>query len=94
MSTIQDRLQSALAGRYEVEREVGRGGMATVFLARDQKHDREVALKVLHPELAASLGSERFLQARNTASKPKKLESLAIKVSVVSDRSTCWASVF
>jgi serine/threonine protein kinase/Tfp pilus assembly protein PilF len=62
MSTIQDRLQSALAGRYEVQREVGRGGMATVFLARDLKHNREVALKVLHPELAASLGSERFLR--------------------------------
>ena len=59
---LRSRLADGLAGRYEVEREVGRGGMATVFLARDQKHDREVALKVLHPELAASLGSERFLR--------------------------------
>jgi serine/threonine-protein kinase len=49
-----------LNGRYALERELGRGGMATVFLARDVKHDRPVALKVLHPELAASLGPERF----------------------------------
>ena len=54
------RLRSALEGRYAVERELGRGGMAAVFLAKDIKHDREVAIKVLHPELAASLGAERF----------------------------------
>ncbi len=59
---LQSRLAEGLAGRYVVDREVGRGGMATVYLARDQKHDRDVALKVLHPELAASLGSERFLR--------------------------------
>ena len=52
----------ALAGRYAIERELGRGGMATVYLARDLRHDRGVALKVLHPELAASLGPERFLR--------------------------------
>ena len=62
MPELADRLRTALAGHYTVEREVGRGGMATVFLAQDQKHDRRVALKVLHPELAASLGSERFLR--------------------------------
>ena len=62
MSTAADRLRSTLAGRYQVEREVGRGGMATVYLAQDLKHGRPVALKVLHPELAASLGSERFLR--------------------------------
>src|SRR3970040_2019830 len=62
MSALQDRLRSALADRYVVDREVGRGGMATVFLAQDRKHDRKVALKVLHPELAAGLGSERFLR--------------------------------
>ncbi len=55
-------LQSALADRYRVERELGRGGMATVFLAHDLKHDRPVALKVLHPELSAVLGPERFLR--------------------------------
>jgi TolB-like protein len=58
--TIQERLQSRLADRYAVERELGKGGMATVFLARDIRHDREVAIKVLHPELSASIGAERF----------------------------------
>jgi len=53
-------LDSALSGRYAIERELGRGGMATVFLARDLRHDRPVALKVLHPHLAAMLGPERF----------------------------------
>jgi len=54
------RLQASLTDRYVLEREVGRGGMATVYLARDVKHDRPVAVKVLHPELAATLGPERF----------------------------------
>jgi serine/threonine-protein kinase len=53
-------LREGLRDRYAFERELGRGGMATVWLARDLKHDRPVALKVLHPELAASLGPERF----------------------------------
>ena len=61
MSTI-DRLTAALADRYRIERELGQGGMATVYLAYDVKHDRKVAVKVLRPELAASLGSERFLR--------------------------------
>jgi serine/threonine-protein kinase len=55
-------LRAALATRYRLERELGRGGMATVFLAQDLKHDRPVALKVLHPEIAAALGTERFHQ--------------------------------
>ena len=54
------RLRDGLAGRYEIEREIGRGGMATVYRARDIHHDRPVALKVLHAELAESLGAERF----------------------------------
>jgi serine/threonine protein kinase len=54
------RLSSALGDRYEIEREIGAGGMATVYLARDLKHDRQVALKVLRPELAATLGPDRF----------------------------------
>ena len=53
-------LQAALGDRYAFERELGRGGMATVYLAHDLKHDRPIALKVLHPELAATLGPERF----------------------------------
>src|SRR3954471_19749883 len=57
-----DLLAAALADRYRVERGLGRGGMATVYLAHDLRHDRPVALKVLRPELAASLGPERFLQ--------------------------------
>ena len=56
------RLAAALDGRYHVERELGQGGMATVYLARDLKHDRDVALKVLKPELAQSLTGERFLR--------------------------------
>jgi serine/threonine protein kinase/Tol biopolymer transport system component len=59
--TRRARLLSALADRYRIEREIGRGGMATVYLARDLKHDRDVALKVLRPELAAVLGVNRFL---------------------------------
>jgi serine/threonine-protein kinase len=56
------RLRDALAERYTIERELGRGGMATVYLARDLKHDRPVALKVLKPELANAIGPERFLR--------------------------------
>jgi serine/threonine-protein kinase len=62
MTDLRAQLQDGLSGSYALERELGRGGMATVFLARDLRHDRPVALKVLHPELAASLGPERFLR--------------------------------
>ncbi|MGE5231859.1 MAG: protein kinase domain-containing protein [Deltaproteobacteria bacterium] len=60
MADLQTQLQAGLSGQYTLERELGRGGMATVFLAQDLKHKRPVALKVLQPELAASLGAERF----------------------------------
>ncbi|MHB1863656.1 MAG: protein kinase domain-containing protein [Gemmatimonadaceae bacterium] len=63
------RLRASLGDRYQVERELGRGGMATVFLARDLKHDREVAIKVLHPDLAASVGAERFEREIRLAAK-------------------------
>ncbi|HSE68559.1 MAG TPA: protein kinase, partial [Gemmatimonadales bacterium] len=62
MTDPAPRLQTALAGRYTVERELGRGGMATVYLAQDLKHGRPVAIKVLRPELAAVLGRDRFLR--------------------------------
>ena len=55
------RLNAALQGRYAIQRELGEGGMATVYLADDLKHERKVALKVLKPELAAVVGAERFL---------------------------------
>ncbi len=64
-----DRLETALSGKYKVERELGRGGMATVYLAHDLKHDREVALKVLHPELSSSLGPDRFLREIKVAAR-------------------------
>src|SRR5947209_8544497 len=63
------RLQAALAGRYTIERELGRGGMATVYLAQDRKHHRQVAIKVLEPDLAAALGPERFLREIDTAAR-------------------------
>ena len=57
-----DQLNRALSGRYHVERPLGTGGMATVYLAEDLKHHRHVAIKVLRPELAAAIGSQRFAQ--------------------------------
>jgi eukaryotic-like serine/threonine-protein kinase len=62
MGDPSDSLRDALADRYRIERELGRGGMATVYLAQDLRYDRPVALKVLHPELARVLGPERFLR--------------------------------
>jgi len=64
-STLQ-ALQSALGAHYVLEGELGRGGMATVYRARDVRHDRPVAVKVLHPELAAVLGAQRFLAEIHT----------------------------
>jgi serine/threonine-protein kinase len=69
MSETTERLRTALADRYRLERELGAGGMATVYLAEDLKHGRKVAIKVLHPELSAVIGGERFLtEIRTTAS--------------------------
>jgi len=67
MTDITGRLTAAVADRYVVERELGHGGMATVYLAHDVRHNRKVALKVLRPELAAMIGAERFLGRRNRA---------------------------
>jgi Tol biopolymer transport system component/tRNA A-37 threonylcarbamoyl transferase component Bud32 len=66
MSDLLERLKSALADRYAIESEIGRGGMATVFLSRDLKHDRQVAIKVLHPRLSATVGAQRFLHEIKT----------------------------
>ena len=61
MTAVPPRLTTALQDRYRIERELGQGGMATVYLAQDLRHDRQVAIKVLRPELAAVIGAERFL---------------------------------
>ena len=62
MTAVDSTLAAALSDRYVIERELGRGGMATVYLAHDLKHDRSVALKVLRPELAHAMGADRFLR--------------------------------
>ena len=62
MTSPLQRLEAGLAGRYTIERELGQGGMAVVFLARDLRHDRKVALKVLRPEISAEIGADRFLR--------------------------------
>jgi serine/threonine-protein kinase len=62
MTTLEHQLASGLAGRYHLERELGQGGMAVVFLAQDLRHDRKVALKVLRPDLSAAIGADRFLR--------------------------------
>jgi serine/threonine protein kinase len=69
VSVQQEQLKTALADRYSIVRELGRGGMATVYLATDLKHHREVAVKVMHPELSAVLGVERFLREIHIAAK-------------------------
>jgi eukaryotic-like serine/threonine-protein kinase len=69
VNDVLTRLGAALQSRYRVEREVGAGGMATVYLAHDLRHDRDVAIKVLHPDLAAALGAERFLAEIKTTAK-------------------------
>jgi Tol biopolymer transport system component len=66
MTDAFDRLKAALADRYTIERELGAGGMATVYLAHDLKHDRQVALKVMRPELATVMGAERFVHEIKT----------------------------
>jgi serine/threonine protein kinase len=69
LTDLSEDLQGGLADRYQLERELGRGGMATVYLAHDLKHDRKVALKVLRPELAQALGPERFQREIETVAR-------------------------
>ena len=78
MANLLDRLKAALADRYRIERELGSGGMATVYLAHDVKHDRQVALKVMRPELSAILGGERFLREIRIAAKLNHPHILAL----------------
>jgi serine/threonine-protein kinase len=73
-----ERLNAALEGRYRIERQLGEGGMAAVYLADDVRHDRLVALKVLKPELAAVLGAERFLAEIKTTAKLQHPHILAL----------------
>ncbi len=76
--TDLDRLTTALSDRYSIERELGAGGMATVYLAQDVKHDRKVAVKVLRPELAAVIGAERFLSEIKTTANLQHPHILAL----------------
>jgi Tol biopolymer transport system component/tRNA A-37 threonylcarbamoyl transferase component Bud32 len=78
MTDVLDRLKSALSDRYAIERELGAGGMATVYLAVDLKHHRKVAVKVLRPDLAAALGPERFLQEIEIAAQLQHPNILAL----------------
>ena len=78
MTEIMDRLTTALADRYRIERELGQGGMATVYLAEDLRHDRKVALKLLRPELAAVIGAERFLAEIKTTANLQHPHILAL----------------
>ena len=78
MTDALDRLKTALADRYTIERELGAGGMATVYLAHDLRHDRSVALKVLRPDLAATLGPERFLREVRIAANLQHPNILAV----------------
>ncbi|MBL0169858.1 MAG: serine/threonine protein kinase [Gemmatimonadaceae bacterium] len=83
--TTSERLSAALSDRYRVERELGRGGMATVYLAHDLKHERDVAIKVLHPDLGAALGAERFLSEIKTTAKLQHPHILALLDSGAAD---------
>src|ERR687894_3051003 len=88
MTDNSERLAAALAGRYAVEREIGAGGMATVYLARDLRHKRSVAIKVVRPELGGREGVERFLREIELAAGLQHPHILAVFDSgVVDDQS-------
>jgi eukaryotic-like serine/threonine-protein kinase len=78
VTDVLDLLRTALEGRYAVERLIGQGGMATVYLARDIRHERSVAIKVLRPELAASIGADRFLREIRVAAQLQHPNILAL----------------
>ncbi len=94
MNSAVNRLTAALADRYRIERELGQGGMATVYLARDLKHDRQVALKVLRPELSAVIGAERFLVEIKTTANLQHPHILALYDSGQVDGSVFYVMPF
>src|SRR5438477_11121539 len=94
MTEHQSALQLALAERYRIERELGAGGMATVYLAHDLKHDRKVAIKVLKPELAAVIGGERFLAEIKTVAKLQHPHILGLLDSGGDEASVWYAMPF
>ncbi|MEO9036323.1 MAG: protein kinase [Gemmatimonadaceae bacterium] len=85
-----DQLSAALADRYRIDRELGAGGMATVYLAHDLKHDRDVAIKVLKPDLSQTLGAERFLREIQLAAKLSHPHILRCSIRV--KRAACCSS--
>jgi serine/threonine-protein kinase len=89
VTDLREQLEGGLRDSYALERELGRGGMATVYLARDLKHDRPVALKVLHPELSATLGPERFQREIRLAARLQHPHILAVHDSGVT-RGHLW----
>ena len=86
MSNSFERLKTALVDRYAIEREIGAGGIATVYLAEDLRHHRQVAVKVLRPDLAAALGSERFIREIDS----ETLLILAAQCALRSRRYSYW----
>ncbi|HET7374622.1 MAG TPA: protein kinase, partial [Gemmatimonadaceae bacterium] len=88
------QLNGVLADRYRIERELGSGGMATVYLAHDLRHDRKVAIKVLKPELAAVLGGERFLAEIKTTANLQHPHILALFDSGQVDGTVFYAMPF
>src|SRR5437764_12661965 len=78
MDSILDALREALKDRYRVDKQVGRGGMATVYVAEDLRHERRVAIKVLSPDLAASLGADRFARKIRSAARLNHPNTLTI----------------
>src|SRR5579862_5805033 len=90
MTDLQGQLQASLAGSYTLERELGRGGMATVYLAMDEKHHRPVAFKVLHAERAVALGPERFRREIAMAARLQHPHILSVFDSGQTDRGQLW----
>ncbi len=84
MSDYFEQLRTALIDRYVIEREIGSGGMATVYLAEDLKHDRQVAVEVLNPELSSLVGSTRFLREIEIAARLNHPHALRVTQQVAS----------